>query len=267
MKTILLRGLQVGRKKLAVFCLVAAMFSLMFIGFFPSWAEDAQKLNELISAYPEALMKAFGVQGDIFSRLESFMAVEYYSMILPLMIVVYAVGLGANAIAGEIEDGTEDILLTQPVSRVKVYTAKYFTGLLQIGFFVIFSSAIVVLLAELFRVEYVFESYLYVGGISVLFAVAIYSIVYAISAFGSARGMVTSIAGIMFALMYAFDLIPKFDSTFENLRYVSLFYYFDYELALQDHMVNTTAVIVFLVVITIAFAAGLKRFTTRDITI
>ena len=64
--------------------------------------------------------------GDVRSmaQLEGFLRVKVFDA-LPLLLSIFAVGQGANLIAGEIEMKSLDLLLARPVPRWRVAAAKY----------------------------------------------------------------------------------------------------------------------------------------------
>jgi len=92
---------------------------LFFLGSaFPTFADNAAKFQEVFESYPEALRAMFNmVEGVSLSTGPGFLHMELFSLVLPLLLIVFAVGFGARAVAGEEEDGTLDLLLSGPLSR------------------------------------------------------------------------------------------------------------------------------------------------------
>jgi len=82
-------------------------------------------LNKLSQDYPEALQSflAFGGAVD-YSSAAGYLGIELFSLMVPLLLLVAAIGTGAGAIAGEEERGTLELLLANPVSRTKVVLEK-----------------------------------------------------------------------------------------------------------------------------------------------
>lgn len=90
--------------------------------------------TELLDSYPESLRKLFAI--DEFTTGTGFLNTELYSMMLPLLFLVFAVSRGARAIAGEEESGTLEVLfLTRvtPIRLLAVQSAVLLTGLLLLG--------------------------------------------------------------------------------------------------------------------------------------
>ena len=99
--------------------LVALMVSV-----YPS-VRDNEALNKLVNDYPAALkgFVAFGGEIDYVSAA-GYLGSELFSLMVPLLLLVAAIGAGARAIAGEEERGTLDLLLAHPMSRRRVALEK-----------------------------------------------------------------------------------------------------------------------------------------------
>jgi len=82
-------------------------------------------LNKLAQDYPKALQAflAFGGAVD-YSSPAGYLGIELFSLMVPLLLLVAAIGTGAGSIAGEEERGTLELLLANPVSRTKVVLEK-----------------------------------------------------------------------------------------------------------------------------------------------
>lgn len=78
------------------------------------------KLGE---SYPEALRSLFNISD--FTTGTGYLRTELFSVIVPMLVVVVGVLWGGDAIAGEEERGTIDLLLANPVSRRRVLLEKW----------------------------------------------------------------------------------------------------------------------------------------------
>lgn len=84
---------------------------------------DNPELNEVAQNYPDVLQALVGGTLD-FSTPEGYLAVELFSFMAPLILLIFAIGIGANAIAGEEERKTIDLLLANPISRTRLAGEK-----------------------------------------------------------------------------------------------------------------------------------------------
>ncbi|HEV8024026.1 MAG TPA: ABC transporter permease subunit [Candidatus Nanopelagicales bacterium] len=89
--------------------------------FYPSIAGDPA-LDQMMAELPEALRPLLGPD-DLTSPI-GYLSSQLYLFFLPTVILVYGIGRGTSAIAGEEEDHTLDLLLAQPVSRTSLYVQK-----------------------------------------------------------------------------------------------------------------------------------------------
>ena len=119
-----LATLRETRRGLAWWSLGLVGLTAMIVAVYPS-VRDNPQLNRLVEDYPEALKAfiAFGGQVDYVSAA-GYLGSELFSFMVPLLLIVAAVGAGARAIAGEEEKGTLELLLANPVSRRRLALEK-----------------------------------------------------------------------------------------------------------------------------------------------
>ena len=91
--------------------------------FYPSIAGDPS-LNDVMEQIPESLRPLLGPE-DITSPV-GYLASQLYLSLLPALLLIFAIGRGSSALAGEEEDHTLDLLLAQPIDRRSLYLQKCF---------------------------------------------------------------------------------------------------------------------------------------------
>ena len=254
------------RKKFLAISAICLLMIWMFVGIYPSIQAEADEMSKLIESYPESFLKAFGVEGtSIFTEFESFVCVEYYSLMWPLLAIILVLSLGASAITGEVDDKTMDFLLSQPISRSKIFISKYIAGVLVMLAFIFFSIITIIPLARMYDVEVHLSNYFAIAVISSLFSWAIYSLAFMISSLASSKGMPSSITAGVVVIMYALNLLASLQESMKNLKYLSFFYYYDYRAALVDNNIDLLSIIVFGLFIIVFTVAGFIKFRKRDI--
>jgi len=102
---------------------VAAYVALV-ASIFPS-IESSPDFSELVENYPDILKSLFGLAegGDITSGA-GYLDVELFSLMLPLLVLVLAIGSGTRTFAGEEDAGRLELLLSYPVRRRDAVLAK-----------------------------------------------------------------------------------------------------------------------------------------------
>lgn len=118
------RGLGDHRRALAGWGLGVIGYAALVASIFPS-IKGAADFKKLVQQYPDALKSLFGLGegGDITSGA-GYMDAELFSLILPLLVLVLAIGSGARTFAGEEDRGLLELRLSYPVRRRDAVLAK-----------------------------------------------------------------------------------------------------------------------------------------------
>lgn len=96
--------------------------TVMYISFYPSIKESGMDLNNYLEKMPDAIKAMLG--DNDFNTPTGYINTEFFSIMGPILFMIFAIGYGSNAIAGEEDKGTLDVLLAYPISRAKVLLQK-----------------------------------------------------------------------------------------------------------------------------------------------
>ncbi|HVY09764.1 MAG TPA: ABC transporter permease subunit [Mycobacteriales bacterium] len=113
--------LRIRRRSLVVWSIAVLLVVLMVIGVYPSIHHN----SSIDSIYADLSPTAQALLGG--SNLTSpagYLSTQLFAFFLPAIVLVFAIGRGAAAIAGEEEERTLDLLLAQPVTRTALYLEK-----------------------------------------------------------------------------------------------------------------------------------------------
>jgi len=264
---IFLRTLKDRRTLLVIYCVSSITLLWMYIAFFPGFKEQSSSIEQLMKSYPESMMKAFNVDIKSFTTLEGYLSTEQFSFIWPLLMMFMTLGYSGYALASEIEKGTIEILISQPISRLKLFFGRYFAGLLMIIVFTFFSIYAAIPLARVYNIDFNAHNFLTVSILSFLFAWAIYSIGMFFSAVFSGIGRVYFISGGILVLMYVLNIVSALRDNLSDLRYASFFYYFNPQKALVYNQIDNWSYFVFIGVAVVMTIAGAIWFSRRDIAV
>jgi len=86
---------------------------------YPSITKNKEALQGFLDSYPEAIRKIFRMQD--YTSGAGFLSTELYSFMVPLVLIAVGATWGASATAEEEDEGTADVLLTLPISRVVIF--------------------------------------------------------------------------------------------------------------------------------------------------
>ena len=94
-----------------------AAYIAVIVAVFPS-IHGSKQFDDLLKQYPDVLKSFLGV-GDTLSITSGpgFVETELFSLMLPLLALVLAIGVGAATIAGEEEQGLLELVVSSPVPR------------------------------------------------------------------------------------------------------------------------------------------------------
>ena len=261
------RTLRDNRFLVLGYVVVNLLMLTLYVGLFPSMADQAAELNKVLEQFPQGFLKAFNV-GDvstILTNFESFLASRHYGLLWPIMALMLAIGLAGNAIAGEIESGRIEFLLAQPISRTGLFISRYLSGIILLLLFVAASVLCVPFIATMFNVDYTLESYFILAYMGFLFALTVFTLAMFFSTVFSEKSKVSLyMTGIVIA-SYTANVVANLNTDLENLKYLSFFHYFDANIALVDREFDGTGILVFLCIIVVCLIAGIIRFNHRDI--
>ena len=95
------------------------------VGLWPSVKGNGD-IEDIVKDLPAGVQAMFGMQEGIsISSAAGYLQGRLFSTILPVLFVVYAIGLGARAIGGAEEDGTLQLVVVAPVTRRRVAYERF----------------------------------------------------------------------------------------------------------------------------------------------
>ena len=124
------RRLLSDRKRGAVSWAGGTIFAVAaIVGLWPS-VKGNTDIEELVQDLPAAMRAAFGLDDGIaLSSAPGYLHARLFSTVLPILLVVYAIGLGARAIGGAEEDGTLQLVAAAPVTRIRIALERFAASL------------------------------------------------------------------------------------------------------------------------------------------
>lgn len=131
--TVARRWLRDRRRGLLWWCAGITALVALTMAFFPS-VEGDETFDRLAEELPAGVSSLLGLsEGAPLTSAPGYLHARLFSTLVPLLLVVYAIGLGARAISGSEEDGTLELLLAQPVTRTRVALERYGANLALLG--------------------------------------------------------------------------------------------------------------------------------------
>lgn len=224
---------------------------------------DISGFEDFIQELPEFILSLIG--GAIeFTTPEGFLNTQPFSVLAPLLMLVYAVVRGAALIAGEEESHTLDQLLANPIGRPALLAQKVLgleTGLailatvLFVG--ILSGSAIAGFSVNLWNLFLIVLSLFLLSSAAGMLAAGI----------GAATGNRGNAAGITTGLLvvgWLFNAIQQLAEVLEWTKYSSLIWYYNGNNILLNGLIGWHAVLLCVVAVA-SVAAGAVMFQHRDL--
>jgi len=109
-----------------------------FVKFLSLAETESMDVSELMAAFPKIVLAVFGMNQLDVQTLEGYYAIlENYVLVL---VIIYAIKLGYNAVARELADHTEAFLFTKPIKRRSILFNKLSVGFFFLILFAIFNG-------------------------------------------------------------------------------------------------------------------------------
>jgi ABC-2 type transport system permease protein len=192
---------------------------------YPSIA-STPSYNQMLQMWPKEIVASVMGEFPDYSTPEGYMNSTTFFMMVPLLFIAFAAGLGANAIAGEEEHGTLDLLLASPLQRWRLVLDKF--------------AALVVLTVVLGAALWLG---LAVGGMAVhmalnlgrlaavtlsaiLLGLAFGALALAVGSTTGKRGLSTALASVVGVVAYLLNSLAPVVQGLQPYRKLSLLYYY-----------------------------------------
>lgn len=263
------RTIKDSKLTIIIYLAITMLFNWMFVSIFPSFEKTADDFAKVLESYPPAIMKAFGVEdaGGIFKSIEAFISVENFSFMWQILAVGLIVSLGSWAIAGLIEKKTIGLLLSYPLSRIKLFLSRYFSAISIIIVFCFVSVYSIIFFAKVYNIDYQGTNYFNMFLATTLFCWAFYAITIFLSSLFSDKGKVVFFSTGIAVFMYAINIISQLKENLDKLKYFSFFYYLDANKILAENIIPDDMYLVFIGIALIFSLIALLIFTKRDISV
>lgn len=158
------------------------LLGLLMVGFFPSVQASGADLEAYVESLPPAFAEAFGIEA--FTTLGGFLAAELYAFGWVILLGLYVAYRAGGSVAGDVERGRMDLLLSTPVSRRRVVVESFASLLIPIlvvnavGFLAVYGGTLAIdesiALSDLLAVHLLSVPYLLAcGGIGLLLSVSL----------------------------------------------------------------------------------------------
>lgn len=264
--TVALRMIR-DRRRSTTWWLIGLLALVAFtVALYPS-VKDQTEIEDLMANLPAAFRSMIGYDTAVpLTSPAGYLHARMFSTMAPVLLVVFGIGIGAQAIGGLEEAGRLEPLLANPVTRTRVAVERYLAGAGLLAVLVAaFAAATLGLAAAVDALDGV-DIVGLLGASAAAGALALLhqSLAYAIGAATGRRGPAVGVAAAVAVGGYLIYSLLSLVDALAPLRYATPWYWY-----LQRNMlaqgVPPAAVVVPLALSAVLLAAGWALFRRRDL--
>lgn len=235
---------------------------LMYAAFWPNIRDNAVQLTQYVKNMPEFLRNVIGSVD--YATPEGYIQSEVFSFLGPILLLVYAVGAGSRAIAGEEEAGSLDLLLSAPVTRRRVLLDKFW-AMLAATFWLTFAMWVALLVfGPIFDLRPGLEGFTAATLNLFLLALAFGTVALAVGCATGSKGLgIGAPSGLALVTFILNTLAPSVD-WLKPYRVLSPFYYYSSNEPILNGLQPLHAVVLAAISV-VALVVALVVFERRDL--
>ena len=265
LNNIFLKTLRDQRKSLLYWGIGLIAMAVIMALVYPT-IKNMPSINQYLNELPESVKEMFGPGIIDYGSPTGYFGTELFSFMVPLLLLVFGIGFGANAIAGDEEKGTLGFLLTNPVPRWRVVVDKFgvliismvLLGLLFWAGLAISMPGLGIDLSLLKLAEATF------GAIALALVFA--SLAFMVGCVKGNKGMSLGITSGLAVLTYFLNSLGGLVNWLKDYRFLSPFYHYMEPDTLANG-ISPMHILVLLVLVAVFFAVSIPAFNRRDISV
>ncbi|MCX7942038.1 MAG: ABC transporter permease [Dictyoglomaceae bacterium] len=270
LKSIFGKTLRDRKRTILGWCTGFLIYAFFILSLYPTFSSENEVIINYIKLFSDMpFLKLFGINSENileFTTPEGFLNPEFFYMVAPLLIIILSIALGSDAIAGEEERKTMDLLLSNPISRSRIVLEKFLAMTFIIFLVLIFSYIGFLISIFLYKINInvikILQSEIMLGLLGLSFG----SLAFSIGCITGNRGKSIAISSVIAVISYLINALSNISSLIRRFRFISLFYYYGGDNPLKKG-IYFPHLIVIISFILILLMISLLSFEKRDIKI
>ena len=263
LNNIFLKTLRDQRRSLLMWGAYLVILGVIMALFYPTISKMTA-FNQYLAQLPEGMKEMFGPGIADYTSPAGYFSSELFSFMVPLLLLVFGIGFGANTIAGEEEKGTLGFLLTNPVPRWRVVADKFavlVVSMSALGFLFWAGLAISVSAMSIsISTLKLAEATLGACALALVFA----AVAFLAGCIKGSKGISMGVAGGLAVLTYLLYTLGGMVTGLKNYRFLSPFYHYMEPDTLNKGL-SPVHVLVLLGLMVILLSFSIPAFIRRDI--
>lgn len=250
-------------KSLLIWSAIFIVIIFMMTSEFSAYYENPEMLD-IMSSMPEALMKAFSMDGANLTTTVGYISIV--ALYFYLMGGLYAVLLGSGILSKEERDKTAEYLLTMPISRTRLILFKLLAALTcsVLLLLVVLGSTVVAMLP--YDLDNDFFDFLWLMGAAMGLTMLLFlSIGLFLASILKRYKYSGKIATSLLMVLYFLSIIAALSDKLEFLKYVTPFKFFESSALISTGSLSTSSLVISLMIILLGVMGTFLFYPKRDL--
>lgn len=251
-------------KPFIYFTVVWIALIFLFMSLFDTILKSSDQLIQLYSTFPKELMQAFGKGIDSLTSIYGYFG-NQIMLYLVLSGCIFTVFIASNSVAKEVENKSILFLLSKPVSRLQIYTAKFLAILISL-----LVSNLVLSVATVASIKLLTSQHGLDWGFFVLVYIALFILELFFaglaeligSKFGSGKAI--ALASLYVVASYLLNILSGLADVAKPLKYLSANYYLDLAALSAEKALKPEGILILILAVVFIIIGG-YIFTKKDI--
>lgn len=259
------RELKVNLKNFIIWTTILVGIFLVVFLVYPSLTsnENIQMLNDMLTMFPEEMIKAFNMDISSIDTAFGWMKTEGFTFVL-LVTGIFSGILGANILLKEESDKTIEYLNSLPVTRKSIAISKILCGAFYIVLMILVVGVFNFIGLSLSE-EFDKKAYIALSITPLFSSLTIFSICLFLSTFTHKTKKTLGISlGIVFA-SYFLNIISELGESTEFLKYVSIFTLADVRNVIIERAINPVMVVSTALLVVGFIALTIIRYERKEL--
>ena len=263
LQNIFLKHIYERRWSTLIWCASIIGFTLLTVGIFHSLSSSS--FSQALKNIPQSLQGLVGTASS-YASIDGYLNQQVFVKSMPIMTIVFGVLVFTGILAGEEENGTLQVLLTEPISRTRILLEKFVSAVV-LSFMVCFSVFIGCVIGVWLIHEPAHYGKILLAIIALwLITIAFGSIGFMLAAITGKRGLSGSVAGSFGFVSYMITSLAVGVKLLAHIDTFSPMHYFDPSThSIFTAGIQATDVLVLFAIVVICFLVAVFAFNKRDI--
>lgn len=266
LRNVFLKTLRDQYRSLLFWSIGLIAMAVIMVLFYPS-ITGMESISLYLEELPEGFMEMFtGGEYIDYTTPEGYFSTELFSFMVPLLFLMYTIGFGTGAIAGEEEKGTLDFLLANPVARWRVVVEKFGVMTLCIVILGFFFWAGLAVCVRAIDVDISLVKLAEITVVAIVLSLVFGSFSLLLGCLKGNRGMSLGISGGLAVLTYLLSTLGSIVEELRDYRFLSPFYHYMEPNVLKNG-IDPEHLLVLVGLVVIFFVVSIPAFMRRDIAV